>query len=141
MVLFFLRNISPHINTCITLAKRNSTSGPNWTVCLSPILFGSLVCVICNSKYFHLFIFKLRTMIVHTLKSCSTSLLFIFHEYFLNCWYVDRARIFFWDLLVLWGKWSKFSLVLTQVELVLKSDILKRDKTHKFSNLFTISFR
>ena len=39
-------------------------------------------------------------------------------------------EIFFLDLLVLWGKWSKFSLVLTQVELVLKSGILKSDKTH-----------
>ena len=41
-----------------------------------------------------------------------------------------RTRIFFFDLLVLWGKWSKFSLVLTPVELVLKSGILKEKKTH-----------
>ena len=39
-----------------------------------------------------------------------------------------RARNFFLGLLVLWGKCLNFSLVLTPVELVLKSGILKETK-------------
>ena len=36
-----------------------------------PMLWGCLVCVICNSKSFHSFLFKLCLMIVHILKMCT----------------------------------------------------------------------
>ena len=39
-------------------------------VCPSATLLGCLVCVICNSKSFHFFLFKLCIMIIHTLNMC-----------------------------------------------------------------------
>ena len=45
------------------------------SICLSvrpsATLFGCLVCVICNSKSFHSFLFKLCIMIVHIFKMCT----------------------------------------------------------------------
>ena len=46
----------------------------------SEMLRGCLVCVICNSNSIHSFIFKLCTMIVHTLKMCT----FYFVHFSLN---------------------------------------------------------
>ena len=40
-------------------------------VCPTTTILGCLACVICNSKSFHSFIFKLCIMIVHTLKMCT----------------------------------------------------------------------
>ena len=55
------------IITCITLAKAGLVIGhlPPYirpSVCPSASLLGCLVCVICNSKSFHSFIFKLCKM-------------------------------------------------------------------------------
>ena len=41
------------------------------------MLRGCLVCVICNSNSFHSFIFKLYTMIVHTLRMCTVYFVYI----------------------------------------------------------------
>ena len=43
----------------------------------SEIHKGCLVCVICNSNSFHSFIFKLCTMIVHTLDLCTSYYVYI----------------------------------------------------------------
>ena len=70
--------------TCVALAKAGLVVGP-----LRPSVrlsvrssvrnnLGCLVCVICNSKSFPSFIFKLCQMIVHTLKMCTS--------YFVHIW-------------------------------------------------------
>ena len=41
------------------------------------MLRGCLACVICNSNSIHSFIFKLHTMIVHTLKMCTSYIVHI----------------------------------------------------------------
>ena len=68
-LLFYLRRLS----------ESRSSGGSSPSVCLSvcqsvrlsATLLGCLVCVICNSKTFHSFLFKLFIMIVHTLKVCT----------------------------------------------------------------------
>ena len=51
------------------------------SVVLSKMLTGCLVCVICNDKSCHSFLFKLCIVIVHILKMC-TSYLCTFHIFF-----------------------------------------------------------
>ena len=52
------------IFTCIALGKAGLVRGP---LRPSATLLRCLVCVICNSKSFHSFLFKLCIMIVHIL--------------------------------------------------------------------------
>ena len=47
------------------------------SVRLSATLLGSQVCVICNSKSFHSFLFKLCILIIHTLKMCTSHFMHI----------------------------------------------------------------
>ena len=57
------------IVTCVALAKAGLVVGP-----LRPSVrntLGCQVCVICNSKSFYSFLFKLCLMIVHILKMCT----------------------------------------------------------------------
>ena len=65
------------IFTCMALAKAGLVVGPlrpsgRPSVCPSVRnTLGCQVCVICNSKSFHSFLFKLCLMIVHILKMCT----------------------------------------------------------------------
>ena len=52
-------------------SKRRSSSGFTRSVLPSTTLFGCLICVICNSKSFHSFLFKLCIMLVLILKICA----------------------------------------------------------------------
>ena len=54
---------------------------------------GCLICVICNSKSFHSFLFKLNIMIVHLLKM-YTSILCTFHDYFSSLMGVELRHFF-----------------------------------------------
>ena len=63
--------------TCVAIAIAGLVVGPPClSVCLSGrpsvTLYGFQVCVICNSKSFHSFSFKLCLMNVHILKMCTS---------------------------------------------------------------------
>ena len=47
------------------------------------MLRGGLVCVICNSKSFHSFLFKLCIMIVHILNKCTSYFVHILRPFFI----------------------------------------------------------
>ena len=66
------------IFTCVALAKAGLVVGP-LRPSVRPVVrpsvrnaLGCQVCVICNSKSFHSFLFKLCLMIVHILKMCTS---------------------------------------------------------------------
>ena len=67
-----------NIFTCVALAKAGLVVGPlrpsgRPSVCPSVRnTLGYQVCVICNSKTFHSFLFKLCLMIIHILKMCTS---------------------------------------------------------------------
>ena len=65
-VTFYLRHFSE------SRSSSGSTPSVRPSVRLSATLLGCLVCVICNSKSFHSFLFKLCIMIVHILKMCTS---------------------------------------------------------------------
>ena len=67
--------------TCVALAKKGLVVGA-LRLSVRPQLLGCLVRVVCNSKSFYFFLFKLCVTVVHILKMC-TSYFAHFHVYFL----------------------------------------------------------
>ena len=65
----YLKSICIIAFTCVALAKAGLVMAHLHP---SATLLGCLVCVICNSKRFHSFSFKLCIMIVHILKMCTS---------------------------------------------------------------------
>ena len=58
------------------------------------MLRGCLACVICNSNSIHSFIFKLHSMIVHTLRMCTSYFLHV-SQFFFSFLTGDELRHFF----------------------------------------------
>ena len=82
-------NVIANLFTCVALAKAGLVVGPlrpsvrlsvrpsvcrsvRPSVCPSATLLGCLVCVICNFKSFHSFLFKFCIMILYILKMCTS---------------------------------------------------------------------
>ena len=72
MVMYFTLRWRGYIVTWVALVKVGLVMG--LIVRLSATLLECLVCVICNSKNFHSFLFKLCIIIVHILKICTSYL-------------------------------------------------------------------
>ena len=62
-----------------------SSSGSTPSVHLSATLLGCLVCVICNYKSLHSFLFKLCIMIVHILKMFCSEVSLHINDYSKTC--------------------------------------------------------
>ena len=81
MIVFILK-------MCTSFIVHISRHFPHFEGCLTQTFFLSkrlrwgLVCVICNSKSFHSFVFKLCMMIVHILETCAS-------------YFVHNSRIYF----------------------------------------------
>ena len=88
-------------------SESRSSSGSSPSVLLS-VRLSTTLCVICNSKSFHSFLFKLCKMIVHTLNMCTSYFVHI-SSFFLALWlfkhwtfvhpiFYANVRLYFWVL-------------------------------------------
>ena len=82
-----------------------STSSSGSTLFIHPSIlqfFGCLVCVICNSKSFHSFLFKFCIIVIfHILKMCTSNFVHISWIFF-NFWEVLNLDIFPFKMLRWW---------------------------------------
>ena len=88
----------------------------NWDIFPSKMLRGGLICVICSSKSFHCFLFKLCIMIVHILKMCTNLFCAHFKTFVHFCGVINLdifpSKMLIWCLVCILCKSNSFHFLI-----------------------------